>query len=233
MERQIKSEWLDSLPPDDASAIRSRLDLRRVNAWMGHARLLAHTLRSAANGRPLQTLVELGAGDGHFLLQVARRLNPPATGGRVLLLDRLSLVNAETEAALRQTGWHIEPTQGDVFEWLRLAGSGPVDAVMANLFLHHFTNDQLRELLCLAARRASVVVAVEPRRSLLARIFSRLLWAIGCNSVTRHDARVSVGAGFAGREIAALWPSAALDRWDLVEKSAGLFSHLFVAKLHR
>jgi hypothetical protein len=64
-------------------------------------------------------------------------------------------------------------------------------------------------------------------------MFSRLLWAIGCNSVTRHDAAVSVGAGFAGSELAALWPPAPAGRWNLVEESAGLFSHLFMAKLNR
>jgi hypothetical protein len=45
--------------------------------------------------------------------------------------------------------------------------------------------------------------------------------------VTRHDAVLSVRAGFAGRELSALWPSA--DGWKLEERRAGLFSHLFVA----
>jgi hypothetical protein len=233
MQRQITREWLDSLPPEDPTAIRSRRDLRRVNAWMGNPRILAHALQSAANGQPWRTLVELGSGDGHLLLQVARHLSPPARNARVLLLDRLSLVNSETEAAFRQTGWRAEPIREDVFDWLRRAGSEPVDALVANLFLHHFTDDQLRELFRLAARRASVLVAVEPRRSSPAVMFSRLLWAIGCNSVTRHDAVVSVGAGFAGSELAALWPPAPAGRWNLVEESAGLFSHLFMAKLNR
>ena len=233
MQRQVKPEWLDSLPPDAAAAIRSRCDLRRVNAWMNNARVLARALRSAVNGQPLRSLVELGAGDGHFLMQVARRLPTPATSARALLLDRLSLVSPVTEAAFRQAGWRAEPIQGDVFEWLRRAGGEPVDAMVANLFLHHFTDDQLQELLCLAARRTSLLVAVEPRRSRRALVFSRLLWAIGCNSVTRHDAAVSVRAGFAGRELAALWPSGAPGRWNLAEEPAGLFSHLFVATLKR
>ncbi|HEY5909012.1 MAG TPA: class I SAM-dependent methyltransferase [Verrucomicrobiae bacterium] len=233
MRRQVKPEWLDVLPPNDTAAKRSRRDLRRVNTWMGNPRILARALQSAAGVWPLRTLVDLGAGDGHFLLRVTQRVRPPPTNARALLLDRLSLVDSETEAAFRQIGWRAEPIQGDVFEWLRRAGNGSVDALVANLFLHHFTDDQLRELFGLAAQRASVLVAVEPRRCSLALMFSRLLRAIGCNSVTRHDAVVSVGAGFAGRELAALWPSAIPDRWDLAERSAGLFGHLFVAKLRR
>jgi len=233
MPRQIKPEWLDSLPPDDPAAIRSRRDLRRVNAWMGNARILARALQSTSTEQPLLTVVELGAGDGHFLLQVVRRLSPPAPGARALLLDRLRLVTPETETAFRQTGWCVEPVQADVFKWLRRSRSERVDAVVANLFLHHFTDDQLRELFYLAAERASVLVAVEPHRSALALTCSRLLWAIGGNAVTRHDAVVSVGAGFAGRELADLWPSAAPGRWSLAEESAGLFSHLFVAALNQ
>jgi hypothetical protein len=55
----------------------------------------------------------------------------------------------------------------------------------------------------------------------------RLLWAIGCNEVTRHDALVSIRAGFAGDEITRLWPSD--PGWKLVERPVNLASHLFVA----
>jgi hypothetical protein len=45
--------------------------------------------------------------------------------------------------------------------------------------------------------------------------------------VTRHDAVVSVRAGFADRELSALWPSGMT--WTLRERARGLFSHCFVA----
>jgi hypothetical protein len=103
------------------------------------------------------------------------------------------------------------------------------DAVIANLFLHHFENARLAELLRGIARIARVFIAVEPRRSPWALAFSRQLWAIGCNRVTRHDAPVSVRAGFAGNELSRLWPVEA--KWKLEERPAGCFSHLFVARL--
>jgi hypothetical protein len=34
----------------------------------------------------------------------------------------------------------------------------------------------------------------------------KLLWLIGCNAVTRHDAAVSMRAGFIRQELSALWP---------------------------
>ena len=53
------------------------------------------------------------------------------------------------------------------------------------------------------------------------------LFFLGCNDVTRHDAAVSVRAGFREAEISAVWPSGP---WSLREEARGLFSHLFVAR---
>ena len=102
---------------------------------------------------------------------------------------------------------------------------------MANLFLHHFSDAQLAELFRAVGQAARLFVAVEPRRAAWPLECSRLLWAVGCNAITRHDAAASVRAGFAGHELSALWRGD--DRWILTEKPAGLFSHVFVARRHR
>ena len=88
--------------------------------------------------------------------------------------------------------------------------------------------EELTDLLRLAATSSRLVVALEPRRSWLTRLGGRLLWVIGCGPVTRHDAHISIRAGFAGRELSALWPDP--KNWSLTERPAGLFSHLFVAR---
>jgi hypothetical protein len=100
--------------------------------------------------------------------------------------------------------------------------------MIANLFLHHFTEGQLAGLLRGAARGTRTFIAVEPRRSSCSHCFSRLLWFIGCNRVTRHDAPISVRAGFTGQELSQLWPAGQV--WSLEERPAGWFSHLFIAQ---
>jgi hypothetical protein len=102
------------------------------------------------------------------------------------------------------------------------------DIIIANLFLHHFKEAQLTEMLGGIARVASVFIALEPRRSRWALAASKQLWAIGCNHVTRHDAPASVRAGFAGKELSRLWP--ANRHWHLEERSVGWFSHAFIAR---
>jgi hypothetical protein len=103
--------------------------------------------------------------------------------------------------------------------------------LIANLFLHHFQEKELAPLLALAAARTDIFAACEPRRSPLPLAFSSLVGFIGCNRVTRHDAVISVRAGFAGNELSGWWP--AKPEWHLEERSAGMFTHTFLAQRNR
>ena len=225
MQRCIESELLDHLPASDPGAIRSRRDLVRVNLLMGHAAIMARSLLCGA-GRP-RVLIDIGAGDGTFMLRVARRLAPRWPDCRLILLDRQDIVSEKTRAAFAALTWKIETVAADVFDYFAAADGPHVDAVTANLFLHHFRDAPLTRLLSLIAPRTPLFVACEPRRDAVASAGSRLLWVIGCNRVTLHDAAASVRAGFRGRELTALWPRS---NGDLQEGPAGLFSHSFVAR---
>lgn len=227
MKRIVQAEWLDSLPPNDPDAIGSRRDLVRLNRIMGNARIMGDALQETMNGNT--HLTELGAGDGHFLLSLARQISAQKPVMSVTLLDRQEAVSVETHNVFASLGWNTQVVRSDVFDWLHTGG---MDGTMiANLFLHHFRADQLAELFGLIARRVDLFIALEPRRAAWPLFCSRLLWGIGCNHVTRHDAVVSVQAGFTGNELTLLWPRAA--HWQIVERSAGAFGHFFMAqKLH-
>jgi hypothetical protein len=220
MNRIVEPELLDELPPTDPRAIRSRRDLRRVNAWMRNHAIMAKVLMEKFSDTPKQ-ITELGAGDGHFLLRVAEKLSRPSTN--VLLLDRQKNVSAETLAAFSKIKWCAEAVTADVFEW-----NGTAEIVVANLFLHHFDDARLTKLLRNISERTKLFVAIEPHRFSFPILCVGLLWLIGCNAVTRHDAAVSIRAGFLGDEISALWPDKT--NWRLTERRAGLFSHLFIAR---
>jgi hypothetical protein len=222
VKRIVQPELLDMLSPADPRAIRSRRDLRRINSWMGNHSTMAAALQNNLNGRAPRQITELGAGDGSFLLQVAQKTNWP--GVNAMLLDRQTIVSAESLATFLKLRWRPETVVADVFDWPQTSE----EIVIANLFLHHFETERLAELLHIISKRAKLFVAIEPRRSPWPLFFSRLLWAIACNDVTRHDATVSVRAGFTAAELSALWPDK--QNWQLTERRAGLFSHLFIAQ---
>jgi hypothetical protein len=226
--RRVEPEWLDELAPNDPRAIRSRRDLRRVNSFMLQAGIMRRLLLLAFTDQRPRFILELGGGDGSFILKVAQGLVPNWPGVRVTLLDRQPVVAQETREAFQALGWKLEVVTADVFAYLEAAAGTQADVVTANLFLHHFPDARLRRLLALAATIAPRIVACEPRRSAWSLGASRLLWAIGCNDVSRHDAAASVRAGFLGTELSALWPRQ--QGWRLSERPAGLFSHAFVAR---
>ncbi len=222
MQRRVEPELLDMLAPEDPLAARSRRDLRRVNACMRNASILSGALKEHFRGVSEQ-LTELGAGDGHLLLSVAHKVAPYWRSVRATLLDSKDCVSEETLAAFTRLGWQAQTMTRDVFDW----SPTPGETVLANLFLHHFKREELANLLALIATEARLFIAVEPRRAAWPLICSQMLWVIGCHAVTGHDAVVSVRAGFDGQELTRLWPDPA--NWQLTERPAGAFSHLFIA----
>lgn len=224
--RDVQPEILDELSVDDPRAIQSRRDLQKVNTFMGHPGMVTRALRARPSSPRL--LVEIGAGDGTFLLRVARRLKYPARV-RALLVDRRPSMSAATRKEFEAAGWDVDACQSDVFEFLCRPHAEIADVTVANLFLHHFRDSELVNLLNLAAQQTRGFIACEPRRSLTALAGTSLLRLIGCNEVTIHDAGISVRAGFRDRELSALWPRDA--GWRLDERRRGLFTHAFVAAL--
>jgi hypothetical protein len=229
VERLLEPELLDELPPDDPRAIRSRRDLKWLNWWMGHRSILVDALIGHWKNKPLRHLVDLGAGDGAFALGLTRELVKYQPQLHVLLVDRQPVVGEPVRTQFQKLGCTVEVIATDIFDWLN-RGQGAVQpgtVFVTNLFLHHFHEAELCEMFHLASKQVDLFAACEPRRSALSLTAARWVGLIGCGPVTRHDAVVSVRAGFARRELSEMWPTEG--NWMLQEQQAGMFSHLFVA----
>lgn len=225
--RTLEPEILDELPPEDVRAMRSRRDLRRLNVWMRQAAILTRLFTKHRTAPP-KNIIELGSGDGTFMLGVARKLASRWPEVTLVLLDRQDIVSKACREEFRALGWQTEVVTADVFAFLDTQKLGAADIISTNLFLHHFSDDQLRRLFESAAQAAPLFVACEPERSAFSLTASHMVFAIGCNDVTRHDAVASVRAGFSGQELSQLWPARA--RWTLHEGAALPFTHCFAAK---
>lgn len=233
--QSLPREILDELEPNDPRAVRSRRDLERVNRFMGAPGILARALHRAltrvAPPRGPPRLLELGAGDGALTLAVASRLAASWPGVELTLLDRQRLLSPATDSAFARLGWPVRCLTVDALEWARAPLPAHVpprwSVVLANLFLHHFDDGRLGELLAAVAMRCDAFVALEPRRGAMALAGAHLLGALAVNDVTRHDGVLSVRAGFRERELSVLWPVG--ESWRCEEHRAGLFSHLFRA----
>ena len=226
--RCVEPEVLDGLAAADPRAQRARRDLQRVHWVMRSAAILAGAVSRLELTAAPRRIIELGAGDGTLLLNLARRLRPRWAPVELTLLDRMDLVSGETRAAYAELGWRVLIERADVLDWAATVPARQYDLCVANLFLHHFTAAPLERLLQAAGRASDGFIACEPRRDVLARAGSRLIFALGVNAVTREDAVKSVAAGFTDHEITDAWRTAN-DAWRTEEFPARPFTHCFVA----
>src|ERR1700678_3891812 len=130
MKRLVQPEFLDTLSPEDPRALASRHDLCRVNWWMGNHRILRRALRAHLPGQTPGAIMEIGAGDGNYLLSVIKEFSPPWPNPKAVLLDRQKSVPPGVLNAFSRLGWRAEPIVADVMASPPM--SGPVAAIVAN-----------------------------------------------------------------------------------------------------
>lgn len=222
--RRTEPELLDILPPEDPRAVGSRRDLAWINALMFQSTIMSGLLKANVR-RSSKRILEIGSGDGAFMLSVARRLAGGWTDVDLVMLDQVNLVTDKRRADFAGLGWRVQTVTDDVFDWIERPGAGAYDVVMANLFLHHFSDENLRGLFAAIRQLTPVFLATEPSRNAIALRACSLLRVIGANKVTMHDAAASVRAGFAGNELSSLWPSDS--RQQCEECRIGPFTHAF------
>jgi hypothetical protein len=183
MNRACEPELLDSLPPDHPDAVHNRRDLRLINAFMRNRAWFARTLPPLL--RPGERVLELGAGTGEMGIAL-NALGIPVDG-----LDLWPRPAAWPAAR----AWH----QADLKTF---SGYAAYAVIIGNLILHQFTGPELAELGAGLRRTARVVAACEPeRRKMSQTLMAAIGPLLGANHVTLHDARVSIAAGFVGREL--------------------------------
>jgi 2-polyprenyl-3-methyl-5-hydroxy-6-metoxy-1,4-benzoquinol methylase len=220
MQRLVEPELLDELPSDDPRAIHSRTDLRMLNTLM---RNVSHIATALAHVPAPRRVMDIGAGDGWVSLALARKLQWRNTA--FILVDRNIAASPQTLASFQRHQCTATFRNADVLA--ELDHNNEVDVVVANLFLHHLSHEEIVKLLSAIVGRCAIFVACEPRRSHWALLASRCVGLLGCHAITRHDAVVSVRAGFRGKELSQLWPDG--ERWSLREEAVGAFSHRFAA----
>ena len=151
---------------------------------MGNPAWLLGVFRSSVSrGDPV---LEIGAGTGENALRLRRH---------GWLVDGLDLWPSPRDWPAG-AAWHSADLR-------TFAGYGAYRAVLGNLIFHQFAAAELAELgERLQAAGCRALIACEPlRRRRFQRLFRVIAPLIGANHVSRHDAHVSISAGFTGEEL--------------------------------
>jgi len=185
--RTLEPEILDHLAPDDPVAVACRRDLRLINFFMGNHRWLRKEILATFPGKTSSeiTIMEWGAGGGELwqgnwhssrIKPTAFELHPPP--------------GEKPERLGWRTGRIPDDLPNEAF-----------DAVVCNLFLHHFPDHDLKKLGDWCQRNTRHLWIVEPLRRRRHLWQMKALLPFGLQKVTRHDAAVSIRAGFLPGEL--------------------------------
>jgi ubiquinone/menaquinone biosynthesis C-methylase UbiE len=197
--RATLPEALDlGVPPDEA--LRSLADLRFVNRWLGNRARFVGAVLPYLRSAPRPRLLDVGCGSGDVPVVLRRALR-----------GRLAAVGADIKLL------HLQAAPSELLRVVADArrlpfAAGTFDVVTASLFLHHFEQSELPELLrslYALARRALVVNDL--RRARLPYVFGKAVFPLLFRSrVSVQDGLVSIRRAFREAELRAAFSAAGI-----------------------
>lgn len=194
-----KPERMDVVEEATPELERDLLNLASLNRWFGAYRAVFGKLDPLLRRREPLRILDLASGGGDIPRAVVRRARAMGCPVAVTAVDRQE---ATIRIAEKFSGTfpEIKYLRADILEF---APENPVDVVMCNLALHHFTeSDATRILGNIREMAPQAALVTDLRRSHLARMsivaVTQLLYR---EPMTLHDARVSAGRAFSSGEL--------------------------------
>lgn len=194
-QRAMDPELLD-LGVDPSEALRSLADLRFVNRWLGGRGSMRMSVLGLLDGAQRPSLLDVGCGSGDMPAFFSRAAPLQTVGMDAKLLH--------LQAAPREMLRVVADVRRLPFR------ERSFDVVTASLFLHHFDDDELPDLLRTLyglARRGLVISDLH--RAAVPFLFGRVAFPLLFRSrVSVQDGLVSIRRGFLLAELAALFERA-------------------------
>ena len=197
-----RAELLDQNAGSLAEVRRSLHDIRRINRWLGGARVAVDAVFELLEKRGLRraTVLDVGTGSADIPLQLQREAR---RRGIELQIYALDLSARHLEVAREDVGdaSDIHLLRGDAFA-LPFRDEG-VDVVLASLFLHHFRAPEIERLLREWNRVARVGIAANDlERDAVPLWFFRLARPVFARSyLTRFDGETSIRRAYTRAEL--------------------------------
>ena len=173
------------------------------------------------------TLLDIATGAADLPIAAARWAKSAGIDLRITAVDLhpTTVELARERVAASGVGDAIDVEQADAFGLVERYGVASFDYVHAGLFLHHLENE-VRVLTMLAMMDRLAREGVFWNDLVRSRVGYAFIWlmTLGREEMVRHDARVSVLAGFTPREARDLAERAGLENWSF---GWNLFTHRF------
>lgn len=200
--RRLSDEYLDQASCGGTSLARELGYLRAINRLLSGTSLSRRAVRAALRlnpsnplGRP--SLLDVGTGSGDIARALAGSAGMPL---EITGLDRRAEMVAEARARTPADA-PVRFVEGDVFRLVDAFGERAFDFTHASLTLHHFPDGAVVEALRSMARVSRRAVIWNDLTRGPVQLAAVRVATLAATTSTRHDARVSVEAGFTRAEI--------------------------------
>lgn len=190
----------------EGTLLHDTLDkLAIINKWLGGNSITLGGLKILLKNQPKDqtiTIVDLGCGGGDILREISRYGKKEGYDFQLIGIDANK--NATDYAATLSSGYdNIKYYSYDVFS--EAFKSLKYDIVTATLFLHHFKEQQLFELLTILYKNANVGIVVNDlHRHRLAYYLFKLVSIPVKNRMINEDGLTSILRGFKRKELEGL-----------------------------
>lgn len=204
--RSYEPEIMDDFSISDQGLLQTLRELDFINKWLGGNQITLSAFEQVAkhlSGQQDLCIADLGCGSGEMLRLIYQRWHRQFPNMRCIGYDANPAV---VEYARQHTPdhWPFSYVCADV---LSQPLAGQPDVVLCTLFLHHFSETEIRGLLQnLADSQSTYLIVNDLQRHIVAYQAIRLLTALFSRSyMTRYDACLSVARGFHKAELQSLF----------------------------
>ncbi|WZL88986.1 methyltransferase domain-containing protein [Salinimicrobium sp. 3283s] len=221
-ERSSQKEIMDDLEMQGEELEKTLQDLDTVNQWLGGNKItvkgVEKLLKSCSYTKPVK-IIDVGCGNGSILKEVAKYGRK--TGQKFELLGIDANKNAMEIAEKNLAAYPEVSFKGmDVFseEFARQEA----EIILCTLTLHHFSDDQIKELMKLFTQKAGLGIVINDlKRSRRAYyLFQAFCTAFGIREINRKDGLTSILRSFKKEELQAFAKDLAVSRQEINEKWA-------------
>jgi 2-polyprenyl-3-methyl-5-hydroxy-6-metoxy-1,4-benzoquinol methylase len=191
--RSDKKEILDDLNLSGEELHKNLAEIERINTFLGGHSVILNAIGSLA-GKEL-TVLDVGCGSGDTLRVLERKI----PGIKCVGIDANQNIIDYAKHQLK-TASKIEFVKGDCFDE-KIYESLKADVIICSLFLHHFKDEEIKELIDIFRRYTKTVIINDLHRNWLAYYgFKVISFLFGASKITKHDGSISVLRGFTKKD---------------------------------
>lgn len=183
---------------DEMNALLS--DLKRVNRWLGGNSVTIEGIKVLVGASRKVTILDVGCGDGEMLRVIAKYFDKRGIIARLIGIDANGHIIETARKRSLEFG-QIEYQISDILN--EDLANIEFDVALCTLFLHHFDNEQVEEILdkLLSHARLGVVIN-DLHRSRFAFVLFKFVSILLLRTKTaRIDGLISIARGFKRHEL--------------------------------